>query len=205
MVDENNNPINPKRLGKRLSQGSILMDPLNKVFNKAKSFRASMRVSRAMRNASNSADQETSTDLSPTQSNQSEKFTSAKIVRTPLKFTKNKNTLNQIVENSSSFDSNDVSRKKSAESIKLKSEIFSPPPEDEVTTDSVSSLNKNVQTNLNPKVENITKNVVNSDCDSEFTIKMELEDKSLEDFKRVINQNKNLVLNWDYVQSSDYL
>lgn len=89
------------------------------------------------------------------------------------------------------------------------------------TTDSNLSLsnsaNRTQQTTPNnflnySKTNNLTINAATtntngaaSDCESEFTIKMELEDKSLEDFKRVITQNKNIILNWDYVQSSDYL
>lgn len=44
-----------------------------------------------------------------------------------------------------------------------------------------------------------------SDCDSEFTLRMGQEDESLEEFKRIFVKNQNLVVNWDYVQTSDYL
>lgn len=134
--------------------------------------------------------------------------------RTPLKMTKN--VLNKINENNSSMESNEnnnsasSNRKISVESIRLAERCLkSRIGEDEVTTDSVSSLNKNMVASSSfirgEKQGGEAKCVPHSDCDSEFTIKMELEDKSLEDFNRVINQNKNLVLNWDYVQSSDYL
>ena len=44
-----------------------------------------------------------------------------------------------------------------------------------------------------------------SECEKEFTNKMIQEDESLENFKKILIPNNNMVVNWDYVQSSDYL
>lgn len=45
----------------------------------------------------------------------------------------------------------------------------------------------------------------NSIIDNDFLKKMQKEDESLEEFKEIFLKKQNLVVNWDYVQSSDYL
>lgn len=66
-----------------------------------------------------------------------------------------------------------------------------------VSTNGIGHLSKH---DHGSKVNNLV-----SDCESEFTLKMGQEDESLEDFKQLFTKNQNLVVNWDYVQSSDYL
>lgn len=114
-----------KRFGKRMSQGAFeLIEPFSKVFNKARNLRMSMRLGRRM---SQQADQEeapktaadlkdalkttvtfsktsdasTLTDSSSSSANESLKSLRNPIKgRTTLRFTKTKNVLNQIAENS---------------------------------------------------------------------------------------------------------
>lgn len=242
-LDKSNNEfIKSTRLGKRMSQGNLLIEPFNKVFNKARSLRMSIRL--PGRRMSQIDQRITTDDVNYLESSKDEKpnvdvcdndkdinvfknginsrvssttFSS----RTPLKFTKVNNMLKKIAENSGSFESkcdnekedtlsND--RKYSSESITLtqKLEVITDIKDGE-TNDLIPSLHR-ISSNI--PMDNLIRcshhqnelhSGVTTDCDSEFTKKMEKEDKSLEDFNKIINQNKNLVLNWDYVQSSDYL
>lgn len=238
-----------------MSQGNLLIEPFNKVFNKARSLRMSIRLpgrrmSQIDQGVSTSDIDRTHLKIDPCESpssicvNEANKSVSTNNMgflggfmapelsipqssRTPLKLAKAQNILKKITENSDSIESDDndcknekdkddnisKNRKYSSESFKMVHDRPSAKKGsvDGETSDSVSSLNKTSK--IIPTV-NFTRSFkkqsgchmgLASDCDSEFTVKMELEDKSLEDFNRIINQNKNLVLNWDYVQSSDYL
>ena len=56
------------------------------------------------------------------------------------------------------------------------------------------------------QMENESERSINlTDIENDYLDKMNKEDGSLEDFKQVFIKNQNLIVNWDYVQSSDYL
>ena len=57
--------------------------------------------------------------------------------------------------------------------------------------------------NFNLIIEETSYN--SSDIENEFMFTLDKEDESLEKFKKIFTRDKNLILNWDYAQSSDYL
>ena len=72
---------------------------------------------------------------------------------------------------------------------------------------SVSSSLSNLYTNDAYKSNNIIikdHNSTTSDIESNFMLNLDQEDEDLEKFKNILLR-ENLVLNWDYAQSSDYL
>jgi hypothetical protein len=66
---------------------------------------------------------------------------------------------------------------------------------------SVSSSLSNL--NINLIIEENSYNL--TDIENEFMFTLDEEDENLEKFKKIFTRDKNLILNWDYVQSSDYL
>ncbi len=81
---------------------------------------------------------------------------------------------------------------------------------DSSVSSSLSNLNINDFYNLDKLDSNcnliIEENSYNlSDIENEFMFTLDEEDENLEKFKKIFTRDKNLILNWDYVQSSDYL
>ena len=81
---------------------------------------------------------------------------------------------------------------------------------DSSISSSFSNLNLNDFYNLDKIDSNfnliIEENSFNSaDIENDFMFTLDKEDESMEKFKKILTRDKNLILNWDYVQSSDYL
>lgn len=70
----------------------------------------------------------------------------------------------------------------------------------------VDTIEMDSPTSTTNQIENESDRSINlTDIENEYLDKMNKEDGSLEDFKQVFIRNQNLIVNWDYVQSSDYL
>jgi hypothetical protein len=99
-------------------------------------------------------------------------------------------TKHQKASNSSNF-------RRMSKSLSLNQKLFK---------NQVDTIEMDSPTSTTNQIENESDRSINlTDIENEYLDKMNKEDGSLEDFKQVFIRNQNLIVNWDYVQSSDYL